>query len=870
MRSEHKQRLKAVFKILVPFYIGVLILSHLIRHYQPDQHPYLENQIIVTVQEMDGSERLSQTVELAYLDFPVTEDPHAPVLVILHGSPVASSSMLPIAAALEGNLRLIIPDLPGFGGSTLEISDYSILAHAHYLDQLIEKLEIDQIHLAGYSMGGGVAIEYVQAYPHKVKSVQLVSSIGVQEAELLGDYTINHAIHAAQLVGIWMLQELVPHFGWMDNAILNVSYARNFYDTDQRPLRSYLEQLEVPTLILHAEEDNLVPIEAAQEHFRIVPQSELKLLDGGHLFIITRPETTAPHMMDLVLRAESGSATTRLQAEPERIEYAKNGREVSVLKVEGISFLVLLLLLAVATFVSEDLTCISAGLLVTKGVLGFLPATTACLVGIFVGDLLLYLAGRYLGRDVVRRAPLKWFVSEADIERSSQWFAQRGLMLIFVTRFFPGTRLATYFTSGVLGVSLIRFSVYFLFAAVLWTPLLVGLSALLGGKMLAWFEVYQTVALPGLIGIILFLLVLLKLVIPSFTHRGRRLLYGKWRRFSRWEFWPLWKFYPPVILYILWLGLKQRNLAWFTATNPGMPLSGLVLESKQQILKGLQTAGEVVPSFAVISKSSDKKSQLEKLLSLQESPEFQFPLVLKPDVGERGLGVAVIRTKEQAEAYFEKSKDDIIVQPYLSGEEFGIFYYRYPDEENGHIYSITDKQLPFVTGDGKRTLEDLILDHPWAVAMAPFFITKHAARILEIIPSGETLTLAEIGTHSRGSVFLDGSHLITEALVAEIDRISKHFTGFYFGRYDVKAPSVEHLQQGREIRVIELNGITSEATSIYDAKNGLFTAYKVLFGQWAIASKIVNQNRALGIKPASHWQVIKQYFDYRNHEKVEV
>ena len=202
--------------------------------------------------------------------------------------------------------------------------------------------------------------------------------------------------------------------------------------------------------------------------------------------------------------------------------------------------------------------------------------------------------------------------------------------------------------------------------------------------------------------------------------------------------------------------------------------------------------------------------------------------------------------------------------------EYGIFYYRFPEEESGHIFSITDKLFPSVTGDGERTLEDLILDHPRAVAMAPFFIQKHAPRLFEILPTGETIQLAEIGTHSRGSVFCDGTHLVTSELVQEIDRISKHYEGFYFGRYDVKVPSVEHLQKGKGIRIIELNGITSEATSIYDAKNGLFTAYKVLFHQWAIASQIVKQNRALGIKPASHWQVIKQYIVYKNHEKIEI
>ena len=298
-------------------------------------------------------------------------------------------------------------------------------------------------------------------------------------------------------------------------------------------------------------------------------------------------------------------------------------------------------------------------------------------------------------------------------------------------------------------------------------------------------------------------------------------------------------------------------------------MSGLVLESKNQILKALETAGPVIPAFGLIPSSLSPKNKSETLLSLQQNLALKFPVILKPDVGERGTGVAIIRSSNEAKAYFEKIQDDIIVQEYIEGLEYGIFYYRMPEEENGQIFSITDKRFTSIIGDGKRTFENLILDDQRSVAMALFFIQKYADRLFEIPAEGESIILAELGTHSRGSLFLDGTHLVTPELEKEIDRISKHFEGFYFGRYDVKVPSVEHLQKGEGIRVLELNGITSEATSIYDPKNGLFTAYKVLFDQWAIASRIVEQNKSLGIKPASHSQVFKQYIDYKNHDKVE-
>ena len=73
-------------------------------------------------------------------------------------------------------------------------------------------------------------------------------------------------------------------------------------------------------------------------------------------------------------------------------------------------------------------------------------------------------------------------------------------------------------------------------------------------------------------------------------------------------------------------------------------------------------------------------------------------MVLKPDIGERGSGVAIIRSEAEARAYLSRATDDTIVQAYAPGAEFGVFYVRHPDETAGRIFSITEKRFPTVTG----------------------------------------------------------------------------------------------------------------------------------------------------------------------------
>jgi hypothetical protein len=108
-----------------------------------------------------------------------------------------------------------------------------------------------------------------------------------------------------------------------------------------------------------------------------------------------------------------------------------------------------------------------------------------------------------------------------------------------------------------------------------------------------------------------------------------------------------------------------------------------------------------------------------------------------------------------------------------------------------------------------------------------------------------------VGTHCRGAVFLDGSRVRTAALEEAIDRLASRYEGFYFGRFDVRAESEQALAAGRGFKVVELNGVTSEATHIYDPRNGLLDAYRVIFEQWRLAFEIGAANRALGHRPAT-------------------
>lgn len=521
-------------------------------------------------------------------------------------------------------------------------------------------------------------------------------------------------------------------------------------------------------------------------------------------------------------------------------------------------------ILALAMQSSEDLTCIAAGILVSDGFIGFWWAVLGCFLGILLGDVGLYLIGRVFGRTALKWKWMRRILPEYRVAHWARGFEKRGFGLIVLSRFVPGSRVPIYFAAGMLRMPFVRFFLYLNFAAALWTPALVGISAWLGHQFLQWFEAHRTLAAFGLIAAVIVLYLVIHKGIPLFTWRGRRMALGFWRRVLRWEFWPRQILYPPVLVYIAGLMVKYRSFTLPTAVNPGMPCGGgFLMEKKSEIFSGMTGVPEL-PAWMLFEAGSDPDGNISNLNRFMTEADLNFPIVLKPNIGQRGHFVSVIESGSEASDYFERhSNVEVIAQEYAGGVEFGVFYLRQPDDKQGRIYSITDKRFTSVTGDGITTLENLILHDNRAVCMAKTFLRQFAERIDQIPAEGETFPLAKLGTHCQGAMFLDGRHLVTPELETAIDRISKAYEGFFFGRFDIKAPSVAEFQAGENLSILELNGLTSEATHIYQPGFSLSEAYRTLFEQWRIAFEIAAKNRDAGSKPLTFRELgalLSEYF----------
>jgi membrane protein DedA with SNARE-associated domain len=526
-----------------------------------------------------------------------------------------------------------------------------------------------------------------------------------------------------------------------------------------------------------------------------------------------------------------------------------------------------LAVIILATFASEDLTCIAVGLLIGSNQLDAVVGVSGCFLGIFVGDLGLWLIGYLAGLGLMQLPLVGRLLPLQRREGLRRWLDERGATALITARFLPGARLPLYLASGLLGLPLRRFAYWTFLAALLWTPLLIFLAALLGAPIVRPAIVLLGPGWPAVLLAALTLILTIRVCTLACTATGRGKVAARVSRLWRWEFWPSWLFYLPVLPWLVYLSVRYRGVLTWTAANPGIPQGGVVGESKHAILAQLPQ-GAVIPSFLV--PPGEAGARLAQVRQTIDERGWSFPLILKPDAGQRGSGVRRARDLVDVEKYLRGQPGAVIVQTYHPGPfEAGIFYYRLPGEDTGHIFSITDKVFPALVGDGRSTLEELIWRHPRYRMQARTFLARHDAERGRVLAAGERFALALAGNHCQGTMFRDGAHLVTPELERAVDAVARHFPGFYIGRFDVRYTDPGAFQAGRDFAVVELNGVTSESTNLYDPSWSLFAAYRTLFRQWSLLYRIGYANRQRGQASTGILELLRLVFGYYRGLRVD-
>jgi len=507
-------------------------------------------------------------------------------------------------------------------------------------------------------------------------------------------------------------------------------------------------------------------------------------------------------------------------------------------------------------FISEDGATITAATLAASKLLDPRLAFVSAFAGLWAGDLGMYALARSMGPSLVQHPWFAHWFSKPGSDEGSRARGE-GQLALAVSRFFPGARLPAYLSAGFRRMPLPTFLAITALTAAAWvllTFLVIRLAPSHAGSLAHELEVLS------LVGLSLYAsLTLLRRLGPAAYARFSVLS----ERMHRWEFWPAWLFYLPVAGFCAWLGIRFRGLALPTVANPSQKNGGVVGESKSEILRTLMETSPELTADALLIPAGSEWQRYSRLREACDENQIEFPFVLKPDTGQRGAGFKKLNSFEEARGYLAKVSAPLVVQRYVPGpKEAGIFYYRFPGEERGHIFGITRKEFPAVVGDGVRTLRELVEADPRARLISQTYLKRFKAAADEVLEAGRSLRLVEAGNHCQGCIFLDGADLLTEELRETFDAVSRKLPGFFVGRYDIRYASDSELRAGRNFKIIELNGAASEATNIYDSSNSIWSAYATLYRQWAIVYRIGAENRRRGNRPTGLWAIFKDWLAF--------
>jgi pimeloyl-ACP methyl ester carboxylesterase/membrane protein DedA with SNARE-associated domain len=859
---------------LLPFYLILMAASYLYRSLAPPgpfppvigsagpERSFAE----LPIMEGNGS-ATGNLRRVAYVDQGSGE-----ALILIHGSPGSAGDFHRMIPELAKSYRVIAPDMPGFGLTGGYARDYGPVEGARLILALMERLGIDRAHLLGYSYGAAVAESAYAISPNRFRSMILYGGIGIQEGEGSGDYHIEHLKYALGFPTLLLFPELLPHFGLLGEFSMRYAFLRNFWDLDQRPFREILKSIRIPVLIVHGIDDSLVPADTAREHHRIIPGSELVMLPYGHImpFVEDQARILTAEVLAFLDglkgdrpdgRKRAGNSATRDLPDRHRALPIPLDPSLFDAPWRVMSGIIL------ATFVSEDLTLISVGILIGDGRLDPFTGLIASFAGIFLGDAALWIAGTLLALLVPILPRVRSLPESGRIRALGEWLEQNSGKTILISRFVPGTRTITYLAAGFLRIRPRSFLLWALLAGALWTPLLIALAALSGPVVSRPIVAVMGANPLSAIAVWIAVLCIVQRVSLLLSREGRYRTIASLQRIYRWEFWPPYLFYIPVGLYVAWKSIRHRSFTIFTAVNPSIPDGGVVGESKFEILTKIP-ADSSLPSALLHHTSEEPRHEI--LRREIQSGRFAYPLILKPDRSQRGASVRLIQNDGDARRYLENAPYDAIAQGYHPGPiEVGILYYRFPDEERGSIFSVTEKLFPYVHGDGRSTLRELIFRHARYRMQAATFLRRHASNLHRIPADGEAVRLAVAGNHCQGTLFRDGKRFVTEPLTNSVDRIARSIDGFHMGRFDIRCGSVENLMAGQGLFVIEVNGALGESTNIYDPDERIWSGYATLFRQIDILYEIGSHNVRRGAEATPFLRLARNVIQYYRHRRMD-
>ena len=324
---------------------------------------------------------------------------------------------------------------------------------------------------------------------------------------------------------------------------------------------------------------------------------------------------------------------------------------------------------------------------------------------------------------------------------------------------------------------------------------------------------------------------------------------------------PKWLNLVPIVAQWAWLSLRYRSITLPSSCNPTITTGGMVGEGKLEyfdIMGSRAMAACAVTTSVVAGGNQTAKDAVAAM----DRAGLAFPVVAKPDLGWCGFGVRRIDNRLELQHYlgtFPRGQRVVIQQWLGDSGEAGVFYMRRPGQPTGQIIGMLLRHFPRVTGDGVRTVAQLMAADARASRLGRDGASEPCCDVASIPAAGQVVRIAVVASTRVGGMYEDGSAFVTPALTRAFDAICADMTGFHVGRFDVKFDTLALLRAGTGFTIIEVNGAGSEAVHAWDPALTLRAAYRIIFDKQRRLFAIGDEMRRLGHRPVGWWALARHH-----------
>jgi hypothetical protein len=337
-------------------------------------------------------------------------------------------------------------------------------------------------------------------------------------------------------------------------------------------------------------------------------------------------------------------------------------------------------------------------------------------------------------------------------------------------------------------------------------------------------------------------------------------------KFRNWRTWPDIHFQLPLLIgLIVKCYLKGIRPYELLKVAPDIEHGGFVFFSKYETNNLFNK--ENILTYELIPATESQEKKIAIVEEFMKKEKLTYPVIIKPNIGHSGKGVIKVDSKEEAKSFLKTITSDYIIQEYCDWPlEFGVFYYKLKGK--GQIYSINQKVIPVVKGDGLNTIDTLMKQK----RETKFSRKSIPKELQQYIPKkGEEVPVTTIANIEQGAIYKDTTFLATKEIIASIEKTAGA-TRFFYGKLDIKTKSIAAFKKG-EFKIIEINGVTSIASSYFDPTYNVFKAYQIIARQYNILLKIALENKYQKMQVMPLLKIIQKAKKTekninKNHEKV--